>query len=152
MMNAHAKLVWRKGADPTLAINQEGTLFLSHEEEDKMVRHQLVGRGILLCATAFLYWMPAHALDAKQAEDLAWSNNCSKCHDAGPDKDAPEFKKIAEKYRGDEKAEAKLVKHLTSGNPVKFPDGHEEDHKIVRTKPAEDKAQIRNLVQWVLAH
>ncbi|MDR1850134.1 MAG: c-type cytochrome [Zoogloeaceae bacterium] len=111
----------------------------------------LVKRGILLCAVTFLYCAPAHALDADAARQLARNNNCAKCHDPGPDKDGPEFKKIAEKYKGDGQVEAKLVKHLTSGNPVEFPDGHKEDHTIVKTKPARDEAQIKNLVQWVLS-
>jgi len=115
-----------------------------------MIR-KLVKWGIPLSAAAFLYWTPAVALDAEAAKALAVNNGCGKCHDPGKE-DAPEFKKIADKYRSEANVEAKLITHLTSGNPVKFPDGHEEDHKIVRTKPAEDKAQIGNLVQWVLSH
>ena len=48
-------------------------------------------------------------------------------------------------------AEAKLVTHLTTGEKAKFPDGHEEEHKIVKTSPPKDNAQVKNLVQWILA-
>src|ERR1019366_6968444 len=47
-------------------------------------------------------------------------------------------------------AEAKLIHHITSGEKAKFPDGHEEDHKIVKTDPPNDMAQIKNLVDWIL--
>jgi cytochrome c len=55
---------------------------------------------------------------------------------------------VAEKYRGKAEAEAKLIHHITSGEMAKFPDGHEENHKIINTK---DAAQIKNIVDWILA-
>ena len=45
-------------------------------------------------------------------------------------------------------AESKLVSHLSSGRKVKFEDGHEEEHKIPKTK---DEAQLRNVIQWILS-
>ena len=45
-------------------------------------------------------------------------------------------------------AEAKLLHHLTSGEMVKFEDGKEEEHKIIKTK---DKAEIKNLTDWILS-
>jgi cytochrome c len=94
---------------------------------------------------------PAHAVDADAALALARQNNCLKCHGIDKDKDGPAYKKVAEKYRGKADAEARLVNHLTSGEKAKFPDGHEEEHKIVKTSPPKDMAQIKNLVQWILA-
>jgi len=91
------------------------------------------------------------AADADAAQALARQNNCLKCHGIDKDKDGPAFKKIAEKYRGKADAEAKLVNHITSGEKAKFRDGHEEEHKIVKTSPPKDMAQIQNLVQWILA-
>ena len=88
------------------------------------------------------------APDADAAMALARANNCFKCHAVSKDKDGPSFKKTAEKYRGKLEAQAKLAHHLTSGEKVKFPDGHLEDHKIIDTK---DDAQIKNLVDWILA-
>ena len=38
--------------------------------------------------------------------------------------------------------------HITTGEKAKFEDGHEEDHAIVKSK---DPAQIKNLVEWILA-
>jgi cytochrome c len=96
----------------------------------------------------------AFAVDADAAKQLAKQNNCLKCHNLAvesADKDGPPYKKVAEKYKGKANAEARLVEHITSGEKAKFPDGHEEEHKIVKTSPPKDMAQIKNLVQWVLA-
>ncbi|HTZ00363.1 MAG TPA: c-type cytochrome [Rhodocyclaceae bacterium] len=91
------------------------------------------------------------AVDADAAKQLAKQNNCFKCHSVDKDKDGPAYKKVAEKYKGKADAESKLVYHITSGEKAKFADGHEEEHKIVKTSPPKDEAQIKNLVQWILA-
>jgi len=91
----------------------------------------------------------AHALDVEAAKALARQNKCLNCHDK--DKDGPAYKKVAEKYKGKANAEARLIEHITSGEKAKFPDGHEEEHKIVKTSPPKDMEQIKNLVGWILA-
>jgi cytochrome c len=96
----------------------------------------------------------AYAVDADAAKQLAKQNNCLKCHNLAiesADKDGPTYKKVAEKFKGKANAESRLVEHITSGEKAKFPDGHEEEHKIVKTSPPKDMAQIKNLVQWILA-
>ena len=45
-------------------------------------------------------------------------------------------------------AKAKLFDQLTKGPKVKFEAGTEEEHKALDTK---ESAQIKNLVQWILA-
>jgi len=94
---------------------------------------------------------PAAAQDADAAKALIQSNNCTQCHGIKKDKDAPAFLKIAEKYKGKASAEDDLIKHITSGKKVKLADGTQEDHKIVKTIPANDQAQMRNLIKWILA-
>lgn len=95
--------------------------------------------------------LPATAADADAAQALARQNNCLKCHAVDKDKDGPSFKKVAEKYKGKANAETRLIEHITTGEKAKFPDGHEEEHKVVKTSPPKDMAQIKNLVQWILA-
>jgi cytochrome c len=93
-------------------------------------------------------------VDVEKAKELARANNCFKCHAVEKEKDGPAYKKVAEKYRAPDKkagAEARLIQHITSGEKAKFPDGHEEDHKIVKTDPPKDMAQIKNLVNWILS-
>ena len=111
------------------------------------------GRTCLLAAaSAALLAAPlAHAVDEDAAKQLAKQNNCFKCHAIEKEKDGPSWHKVAEKYKGKPEAEAKLINHITSGEKAKFPDGHEEDHKIVKTDPPKDMAQIKNLIQFVLS-
>lgn len=104
---------------------------------------------VALSALAFI--PSANALDEEAAKALAKQNNCLKCHAIEKDKDGPAYKAVAAKYKGKANAEARLIEHITSGEKAKFPDGHEEEHKVVKTSPPKDAAQIKNLVQWILA-
>ena len=79
------------------------------------------------------------------------ADNCFKCHGVDKEKDGPAWKKVAEKYKGKAEAEDRLIQHLTTGEKAKFPDGHEEAHKIVQTDPPKDMQQIKNLVDWILS-
>lgn len=92
---------------------------------------------------------PAQAApDAEAAQALARQNNCFKCHGVDKKKDGPAWKEVAAKYKGKADAADHLFKHLTTGEKAKFPDGHEEDHKVVKAK---DPAEVKNLVAWILA-
>lgn len=91
------------------------------------------------------------ALDEEAAKALARQNKCLNCHGINKKMDGPAYKEVAEKYRGKKDAQARLVTHITSGEKAKFEDGHEEEHKIVKTSPPKDMDQIKNLVDWILA-
>ncbi len=91
---------------------------------------------------------PASAVDEDAAKSLARQNNCFKCHGIDKKKDGPAWRDVAAKYKGKPDAEARLIKHITSGEKAKFPDGHEEDHKIVKSQ---DMNEIKNLVQYILS-
>jgi cytochrome c len=93
----------------------------------------------------------ASAQDADAAKALAQSNNCLQCHGIKKDKDGPAFLKTAEKYKGKANAEDELMKHITSGKKVKLADGTQEEHKIAKTIPPNDTAQLKNLIKWILA-
>ncbi|MGA8279071.1 MAG: c-type cytochrome [Rhodanobacteraceae bacterium] len=117
------------------------------------MRH-LVRRDCLLLfamAAGLAFSLTAGAVDVEAAKQLARQNNCFRCHAVSKDKDGPAYKKVAEKFKGKEGAEARLIEHITSGEMAKFPDGHEEAHKIVKTDPPHDMAQIKNLVDWILS-
>ena len=89
------------------------------------------------------------AFDEEAAKALAKKNDCFKCHNVEKTKKGPAYKKVAEKYKGKEaEAETKIYKHLTTGPKVKLEDGSEEEHRIIDTK---DKAEIKNLIQWIIA-
>jgi cytochrome c len=97
---------------------------------------------------AFSMSAQVSAADAVAAEKLARQEGCLRCHGVDRGKDGPAYKEVSAKNKGKADAEARLVKHLSSGEKVKFPDGHEEEHKIPKTK---DPEQIKNLIQWILS-
>jgi cytochrome c len=107
----------------------------------------LAAGALLMAATSG----PALAFDEEAAKALARQNNCFKCHGATKAKDGPAYAEVAakykEKYKTPADAEQRLYVHITTGEKAKFPDGHEEDHKIIKAKEAE----IRNLIQWILS-
>jgi cytochrome c len=87
------------------------------------------------------------SVDVAAAEALAKKSNCTKCHSIDKKKDGPPYKETAAKYKGKSDAEAKLVKHITTGPTIKI-EGVEEQHQIVKTK---DEAEIKNLVRYILS-
>lgn len=93
----------------------------------------------------------ALAFDAEAAKDLMQQNNCTQCHGIKKDKDGPSFAKTAAKYKGKANAEEEIIKHLNSGKKIKLLDGSSEEHKIIKTIPPKDAAQVKNLVQFILA-
>ncbi len=104
--------------------------------------------ALSLVAAAMLAPGAVLAADAAAAQALARQNNCFKCHAVDKKKEGPAWKEIAVKLKSDKDAEAKLYKHLTTGPKVKFEDGHEEDHPIIKAKSADD---TKNLVAWILS-
>lgn len=103
---------------------------------------------VLTTATVLAMSTQSYAVDAAAAEKLARQEGCLRCHGIERGKDGPAYKEIASKNKGKADAESKLITHLSSGRKVKFEDGHEEEHKIPKTK---DPEQIKNLVQWILS-
>ncbi len=111
----------------------------------------LITGRVLACiaaTAAFSITASSHAADATAAEKLARQEGCLRCHGIDRGKDGPAYKEVAAKFKGKSDAEARLLNHLSSGEKVKFPDGHQEEHKIPKTK---DQDQIKNLVQWILS-
>ena len=108
------------------------------------------GKLLAIAAAGMLVSMsaPVYAADAAAAETLARQNGCLKCHGVDKKKDGPSYKEVAAKYKGKSDAEQRLITHITTGEKAKFPDGHEEDHKIIKTK---DMNEVKNLIQWILS-
>lgn len=103
--------------------------------------------SLVAAALALSVSTGAAAADEEAAKALARQNNCFKCHAVDKEKDGPTWRSVAKKYKGKANAEERLYTHLTTGEKAKFPDGHEEDHKIIKG----DKAQIQNLIQFILS-
>jgi len=88
------------------------------------------------------------AADANAAQALAKKEGCLKCHAIDKKKEGASLKEISAKYKGKADAQAKLLHHISAGDKVKFADGTEEDHKIIKTK---DQAELANLIAWILS-
>jgi cytochrome c len=105
--------------------------------------------GAALFAVALAPHLRAsQTVDATAAERIVKENNCFKCHAVDRKKDGPAYRDVAAKFRDVGDAESKLIFHMTSGEKVKFPDGHEERHKKVKV---DDQAQLKNLAAWILS-
>lgn len=102
-----------------------------------------------IALSSFLVSTSVAAFDEDAAKALFKKNDCTKCHAPAKDKKGPSLKKTAKEYKGKPDAEKKLIEHMTSGKKVKLDDGTEEDHKIIDTK---DKAEMKNLIEWILSH
>jgi len=76
---------------------------------------------------------------AASADELITANKCSKCHTATTTKKAPSWASVAQKYKGDAGAEAKLVNMLKTGGP--------DDH----TKVAASDDELKAIVAVVMA-
>jgi cytochrome c len=90
----------------------------------------------------------AQAADAEAAQQALEANKCVKCHAVDRKKDGPAYRDVAAKFKSESDAEAQLRHHLTAGDKVKFPDGHEERHKSMKSR---DPAEVDNLIHWILS-
>ena len=59
----------------------------------------------------------------------------------------PVVRRDRREIKGKPDAEAIVSKHLTSAEKAKFPDGHEEEHKVIKA----NEAELKNIVAWILA-
>jgi cytochrome c len=109
--------------------------------------------GALTVALVLGFSSNVKAADAAATQALMKKSDCFKCHSVDKKKDGPSFKETAKKYNDKYKgnmaeAEQKLYTHLTT-NPIVEVDGEKEEHTSLKTK---NDADIRNVIQWVLAH
>lgn len=104
--------------------------------------------AFLVGVTLVAFAGPACAADDEAMKALLKKSECTKCHAIDKDKKGPSYQKIASTNKGKTDAEAKLVKSITTGPKVKLSDGTEEEHKRLDSK---DTAQVKNVVQWILA-
>ena len=87
------------------------------------------------------------AVDTAKAEALAKASNCLACHTVDKKLVGPAYKDVAKKYKGDKDAEDKLFKKVKAGGsgvwgPIPMPPNG----------PKVSDADIKTLVEWVMAH
>jgi cytochrome c len=100
----------------------------------------------LLAATAALACgLEAQAADANGAEALAKTSGCFACHAVDKKLIGPSYKEIADKYRSDKGAPAKLAQKVKDGGKGVWgdipmpPNGHVKD------------PDIKTLVDWIVS-
>ena len=79
--------------------------------------------------------------------ELAQQKNCLACHAVDKKLVGPAYQDVARKYKGDKEAEAKLINKVKNGGagvwgPIPMPPN----------TPKVSDADIKTLVEWVLAH
>lgn len=108
-----------------------------------------IGSGLVLgfVAAGFMGVAPgALAQDAAAAEALARKSGCLKCHSVTQKKDAPAYRDVAAKYKGQADAEKKIVAFISTNAKIKV-DGKEEEHDALKTK---NEAEVQNVAKWIL--
>ncbi|HSC93499.1 MAG TPA: c-type cytochrome [Burkholderiales bacterium] len=99
---------------------------------------------LLAAAAAVSLAAPTHAADAAAAEALAKASGCLACHTVDKKLVGPSYREIANRYRQDKGAAAKLAQKVKTGGKGVWgdipmpPNGHVKG------------ADIQNIVQWIL--
>ena len=114
----------------------------------KTMRRSTLLFGLSAATFALCLSTGAAAADAAAAQALARQNNCFKCHSVDKSSGKTSWKELAAKIKNEKGIEAKLVTHLTTGPKVKFADGTEVTHPIIKAK---DPGEIKNVVEWILS-
>ncbi|SAK73748.1 c-type cytochrome [Caballeronia ptereochthonis] len=104
--------------------------------------------GAVLVAASFGVFaaeQPVSSASSADAMAVARSNACMGCHAIDRKLVGPSFQQVAEKYKGDAQAGAKLEKKVKNGGagvwgPIPMP-----------SHPKMTDADIRTVVAWVLA-
>jgi cytochrome c len=89
----------------------------------------------------------AQEVDDRSAQRLLKVSKCTNCHSVTKEKDGPPYKQVAEKYKNEPDALAKLYEHITTAPTVEVK-GKQETHEQVKS---DDPEEIKNLVNWILS-
>lgn len=103
----------------------------------------LIIGSFVFCAFAFS--VQAGAVDAAKAQALVKSNGCTACHSVDTKLVGPAYQDVANKYRGDPAAEAKLIKKVTDGGAGVWGQIPMPPH------PTISKADLDTMVDWILS-
>lgn len=106
-------------------------------------------RYVLILGGAWLVGMQSAnaAVDMAKGLELAQKSNCMACHAVDKKVMGPAYQDVAKKYKGDKAAEETLIKKVKAGGagvwgPIPMPPN----------SPRVSDADIKTLVEWVLAH
>jgi cytochrome c len=100
---------------------------------------------LIAAAVAAALASGAHAADPKAAEALAKNSGCFACHSVDKKLVGPGYKEIADRYRGDKKAEANLIQKVKAGGKGAWGDIPMSPNAHVKDE------DLKTLVQWILS-
>lgn len=87
------------------------------------------------------------AVDMAKGAELAKNSNCMACHTMDKKLIGPAFLDIAKKYRGNKAAEKSLAQKIKGGGT-----GVWGSIPMPANGPKVNDADIKTLVEWILAH
>lgn len=103
---------------------------------------------MILAGACLMGMQPAQAaVDMAKGEALAKASGCLACHAVDKKVVGPAYKDVAKKYRGDKTTEEKLIKKVKMGGS-----GVWGTVPMPPNSPKVKDADIKTLVEWVLAH
>ncbi|WP_250466314.1 c-type cytochrome [Caballeronia sp. GAFFF2] len=103
-----------------------------------------VGAGLLLSVSALVH-AADQPISAANAMAIARSNACMGCHAVDRKLVGPSFQQVADKYKGDASASAKLEAKVKKGGAGVWGSIPMPSH------PSMNDAEIKTVVAWVLA-
>lgn len=104
--------------------------------------------ALILASTLLITMQTAQAsVDMAKGDALAKASNCMACHAIDKKIVGPAYQDVAKKYKEDKSAEAKLIKKVKEGGS-----GVWGQIPMPANSPKVSDADIKTLVEWVLAH
>lgn len=112
-----------------------------------MNRHIRWEAGLLsaLLLTGAAFAEMSHEADDEAMIDLAWDSGCFNCHDLDDTLRGPAWRDVAERYRDDDEALARLVVTVRDGGSGNWG----EERMTPNRRVAEE--DIERLVSWLLS-
>jgi cytochrome c len=112
------------------------------EKRMKLLMGIIAAAAVMLTTQAYA----AGKVDMAAGQALAQKSNCMACHKAEGKLVGPGFKEVAAKYKGNKKAEEMLIAKVTKGGSGVW------GTMAMPPNPAVKPADMKTLVEWVLAH
>ncbi|MGV8933956.1 MAG: c-type cytochrome [Gallionellaceae bacterium] len=107
----------------------------------KLVMGTIAAVALILSSQAY-----AAKVDMAAGQALAQKSGCMACHTVDKKLVGPALKDIAKKYKGNKQAEAMLITKVTKGGSGVW------GTMAMPPNPAVKPADMKKLVEWVLAH
>jgi len=104
-----------------------------------------MNRHLIVLAMGLSVAVSAHAaLDSAAAEAMMKKDGCAACHEVDRKLIGPAFKDVAEKYKGDKDATARLIEKVKKGGT------HVWGEAAMPPNVMASDSDVKELVDWIL--